>query len=327
MNKRTLEDVEINVKTLKERDFTSEDRFGVHEPSLVIEEHEDFIKINGKVLEKPFVEKPSDSENHYIYIYYKGGGVRKLFRKINNISSEMDYTIKGIRKVGSFIYEEFIPSTTDIKVYAMDDRIYAESRKSPSVDGIVERDSKGKEKREVIKLTELECSYGKTITKAFKQLICGFDVIRYQDTSYVIDVNGWSFVKGNEMYYEMCFKVLDRKFKEVSERKDEEMMKDNTTTFNYEPSSCNDPNLFLYSHYCNSISTSPYSTSSREIPKLIVKIYRHGDRTPKQKLKVKMREISEREEEIIVKNDFEGVLKELRNRYNEAKMGYKVKGI
>ena len=42
-------------------------------------------------LKKPFVEKPFDSENHNICIYYPenmGGGRKMLFRKVKNTSSE-----------------------------------------------------------------------------------------------------------------------------------------------------------------------------------------------------------------------------------------------
>ena len=49
--------------------------------------------IKDKKLKKPFVEKPFDAENHNIFIYYPisgGGGVKKLFRKIENQSSKYD---------------------------------------------------------------------------------------------------------------------------------------------------------------------------------------------------------------------------------------------
>lgn len=58
-----------------------------------IKEFEDYLLIEGNKLEKPFVEKPVDGEDHNIYIYYnsnEGGGCKKLFRKIGNHSSSFD---------------------------------------------------------------------------------------------------------------------------------------------------------------------------------------------------------------------------------------------
>ena len=51
---------------------------------------EDGIEIEGKRLHKTFIEKPADGENHNINIYYnkeKGGGGRRLFRKVSRMHS------------------------------------------------------------------------------------------------------------------------------------------------------------------------------------------------------------------------------------------------
>ena len=56
-----------------------------------LKEFEDFILINGEKLQKPFVEKPVNAEDHEIKIYYSslnpcGSGYNVLFRKTNNLS-------------------------------------------------------------------------------------------------------------------------------------------------------------------------------------------------------------------------------------------------
>ena len=86
-------------------------------------EYDDFIVVNGVTIQKPFVEKPVNAENHNISIYYPttaGGGCKKLFRKIGNRSSEFYPDINEVRRDGSYIYEEFVETQgTDVKMYTV----------------------------------------------------------------------------------------------------------------------------------------------------------------------------------------------------------------
>jgi hypothetical protein len=78
-------------------------------------------------LPQPFVEKPASGEDHNIWVYYphaQGGGVKRLFRKVDNRSAEYVPDHPGaVRRGGSFIYEEFLPTGgTDVKVYTVGPR-------------------------------------------------------------------------------------------------------------------------------------------------------------------------------------------------------------
>ena len=205
-------------------------------------ETEDYLEIDGVRIDRPFVEKPVDAQNHNVYIYYPtrlGGGSKRLFRKVppcvpslcfvtrapldtlslvvdaagaqvGNQSSKFYPDVSAIRREGSFIYEEFVmtqvrgrvfrfrfravllrcvntvfasflflfsaacdgrvwlfihdsPSCsrthqgTDIKIYSVGSGYaHAEARKSPVLDGVVQRDDEGKEVRYPIMLNSRE---------------------------------------------------------------------------------------------------------------------------------------------------------------------------
>ncbi|KAI8976173.1 histidine phosphatase superfamily-domain-containing protein [Pilobolus umbonatus] len=223
------------------------------------------IEVDGQFLEKTFIEKPVDGENHNINIYYsqdRGGGGRYLFRKIGNKSSQFVPDLATPHKDGSWIYEKLLDTENmeDIKLYTVGPTfVHAETRKSPTVDGHVKRNTDGKEIRFCAKLTQEEEEIARKVSKTFGQAVCGLDIIRVQGKSYVIDVNGWSFVKGNDFYYDQCARLLKEAFyRSVQER----------------PLSLADQ--------------IPPEISPQNSWRLkgFAAVFRHGDRTPKEKLKI-----------------------------------------
>ncbi|XP_032445679.1 inositol hexakisphosphate and diphosphoinositol-pentakisphosphate kinase 2 isoform X10 [Xiphophorus hellerii] len=236
-------------------------------------EGEDHVEVNGEVFPKPFVEKPVCAEDHNVYIYYPtsaGGGSQRLFRKIGSRSSVYSPE-SNVRKTGSYIYEEFMPTDgTDVKVYTVGpDYAHAEARKSPALDGKVERDSEGKEIRFPVMLTAMEKLVARKVCLAFKQTVCGFDLLRANGHSYVCDVNGFSFVKNSMKYYDDCAKVLGNMvMRELA------------------------PQLHIpwsIPMEAEDIPIVPTTSGTMMELRCVIAIIRHGDRTPKQKMKMEVR--------------------------------------
>lgn len=245
----------------------------------------DTIQVGESTLKKPFVEKPVSGEDHNVFIYYsqsQGGGVRRLFRKVHNKSSDFvpNDTLTPIRCDGSssYIYEEFmcVDNAEDVKVYTIGPSFaHAETRKSPVVDGIVRRTPDGKEIRYVTKLTPTERIIASKLCQVFGQTICGFDLLRADGCSYVIDVNGWSFVKGNSEYYDASARSIANLFRSEIGR---------------------GPGIVKQA-----------SVETQWKMKAFLSVMRHADRTPKQKLKFNFKSepfldlVRGSEEEIVMK--------------------------
>ena len=64
-------------------------------PEVTMSADGNSIVIDGQVMEKPFVEKPVSGEDHNVYIYFRGGGGRRLFRKVRTRLSHWQNFWKG----------------------------------------------------------------------------------------------------------------------------------------------------------------------------------------------------------------------------------------
>jgi inositol-hexakisphosphate/diphosphoinositol-pentakisphosphate 1-kinase len=128
-------------------------------------------------------------------------------------------------------------------------------------------------------LTDEEKAWAARICEGFGQRVCGFDMLRCDGgtRSQVIDVNGWSFVKGNDTYYGISFRVsnvLPYQFIFLLLDRAADIL----------TSLC----LRLFSspdrHLIHSSETAAVDQPTWLL-KANVTVLRHADRTPKQKLK------------------------------------------
>uniref|UniRef100_UPI00398F11E1 inositol hexakisphosphate and diphosphoinositol-pentakisphosphate kinase 2 isoform X8 n=1 Tax=Pristiophorus japonicus TaxID=55135 RepID=UPI00398F11E1 len=177
----------------------------------------------------------------------------------------------SVRKTGSYIYEQFMPTDgTDVKVYTVGpDYAHAEARKSPALDGKVERDSEGKEVRYPVILNAREKLIAWKVCLAFKQTVCGFDLLRANGQSYVCDVNGFSFVKNSMKYYDDCAKILGNI-----------IMRELAPQFHIP---------WSIPPEAEDIPIVPTTSGTMMELRCVIAVIRHGDRTPKQKMKMEVR--------------------------------------
>jgi hypothetical protein len=266
------------------------------------EEYEDYVECDGVRINKPFVEKPADAENHNICIYYPhtvGGGYKALFRKVGNqaskyypppaADSDKPYTL--VRRDTSFIYEDFMSTGgTDVKVYTVGPNYaHAEARKSPVVDGRVQRDANGKEERFPVLLTPEEKEIARRVSLAFGQMVCGFDLLRTKGRSYVCDVNGWSFVKTSTKYFDdasLCLRAMILKAVAPEHRRTAEAAREaeETAAEDKDDTAQDDEEKAQ-----RAAAAKAKKKGEAEELRAVLAVIRHGDRTPKQKMKMRVR--------------------------------------
>ncbi|GIL72959.1 hypothetical protein Vretimale_4607 [Volvox reticuliferus] len=289
--------IPVPTHIIVERDNLPE---GVTDPPGFLED-EDYVELNGQRIYKPFVEKPVSGEDHNIWVYYPhsmGGGVKYLFRKVDDKASKYDSSHDGkVRRDGSYIYEEFLPTGgTDVKVYTVGPRYaHAEARKSPVVDGRVLRNADGKEMRFPVLLSPQEKEIARMVCLAFGQKVCGFDLLRSEKgRSYVCDVNGWSFVKNSKKYYDDAADIL-RSIVLSALAPHRLNVQPNLPTYtggltNPETGSNvvsddEDDEALVPGMDVSEVRHTAKRMQKEEL-RCVLAVIRHGDRTPKQKLKV-----------------------------------------
>lgn len=271
-----------------------------------VEDCDEYISINGERIPKPVVEKPVSAEDHNIHIYYPrslGGGSKRLFRKVKDQASKFYPGVHTTRaKDGnSYIYEELLQTEgTDVKVYTIGpEYAHAEARKSPIVDGKVRRNARGKEERYPVILTPEEKDIARKVVLAFDQNVCGFDLLRSGGKSFVCDVNGWSFVKDSEKFWSDSANLLRQYMLEAilpshlrshpdadqapapeEEGEEEEGVVEEEDERDLAPASEDLP------------SDRPVRDRLLNDGELlcVTALVRHGDRTPKEKLKFQTRD-------------------------------------
>ncbi|KAG1672844.1 hypothetical protein FOA52_004648 [Chlamydomonas sp. UWO 241] len=296
---RTLIDNSIPVPShiIVSRDDLEE---GQTDPPGFIEEP-DYVELNGTRICKPFVEKPASGEDHNVHIYYPhsmGGGVKRLFRKVDNKSSQYDELHPGcVRRDGSYIYEEFLTTGgTDVKVYTVGPRYaHAEARKSPVVDGKVQRSADGKELRFPVLLSPQEKEIARMVTLAFGQKVCGFDLLRSErGKAYVCDVNGWSFVKNSKKYYDDAAGILRSIILTALAphwlNSMPFLMPANPATVPEAPGGDEDSGMGPRDESFMGLMDPDdmEDDNPEEELRCVLAVIRHGDRTPKQKMKMKV---------------------------------------
>ena len=100
-----------------------------------------------------------------------------------------------------------------------------------------------------------------------------------QGNSYVCDVNGFSFVKGNEQYYRDCTDFLRKLIKQRINYKTNEL---NNNLSKESPEKISTPIL----QSVDLQNKEEKLISQKEVLRTIIAVFRHADRSSKEKMKL-----------------------------------------
>ncbi|KAG0481364.1 hypothetical protein HPP92_012222 [Vanilla planifolia] len=117
----------------------------------------------------------------------------------------------------------------------------------------------------------------------FISTVCGFDLLRCEGRSYVCDVNGWSFVKNSHKYYDDAACVLRKMFIDA---KAPHLSSTIPPILPWKINEPSQPSEGLARQGSGIIGTF----GQLEELRCVIAVIRHGDRTPKQKVKLKVTE-------------------------------------
>ena len=129
-------------------------------------------------------------------------------------------------------------------------------------------------------------------------MVCGFDLLRTKGRSYVCDVNGWSFVKNSTKYFDdasLCLRAMilravapdHRRTAEAAAEAEEQTNETRDTNENQSPST---PTKGDTKGPNGAERKTGYGEEGpAEELRAVLAVIRHGDRTPKQKMKMKVR--------------------------------------
>eukprot|EP00397_Hematodinium_sp_SG-2012_P005122 GEMP01005140.1.p1 GENE.GEMP01005140.1~~GEMP01005140.1.p1 ORF type:complete len:935 (-),score=149.39 GEMP01005140.1:920-3724(-) len=256
-----------------------------------VEEFDDYIVIGNEKITKPFLEKPADADNHEVYIYYPrsaGGGKTRLDKNMAVFEER-----GRIRRNGSYIYEKFITSEGfETRLFVISsvvndkDHTYIFAEAKTCVPATVTESGRrvpryaGGLGNSVLAHTDEKLACPK-IAKAFGQTTFKVDILRSQTADseekffvYDVSVKGGALKNRGSTYFDEVAHVL---YTDLCGRL--KLLVSESTLVRR-----------ISSPVSARIETEKTACSGRSSPyeelMCVWSLVRHGDRTPKRKLKL-----------------------------------------